>query len=385
MHTYEIAVIGAGASGLMFASQLGGKKKVLIIDANDTFAPKLKISGGGKCNATNEVVTGANYLGDSAFVEKVLSTFGNRDFMKFCKDNLLELKRVDRVVQGQLFCIHSSLIIDLFKKLSGKCEFRFGHKVVDVNKNLDIFEIITDRGNFYAKKLVVASGGVSYPILNATDIGYKIATKFGHKIVQPSPALVGFTVQKDEFWFKQLCGVSLDVKLQVDGKTFFGGFLFTHRGTSGPVVLNASLWWKKGAICLDFLPKIQNIEVFLKPNKNKNISTALPLPKNFVKVFLNKIGLSDNKICDLTKEDFQKLAILKDYTFSPAGNFGFSKAEVTKGGICTDEIDDNNFQSKLCKNLFFIGEVLDVTGELGGYNLQWAFSSAKICGDNLNL
>jgi len=180
--------------------------------------------------------------------------------------------------------------------------------------------------------------------LGATDIGYKIGESFGHKLVKSNPALVGFTVQKEQFWFKELSGLSLDVELDVGVKKLSGSMLFTHKGFSGPAVLSASLYWKKGQIAINFAPSKDSY-----------------LPKRF-------------------KQAIKDLDIdIYNYKFSPAGNFGYTKAEVTKGGICTDEIG-LNFESKLQKDLYFVGEVLDITGELGGYNFQWAFSSGFVCG-----
>ena len=185
---------------------------------------------------------------------------------------------------------------------------------------------------------------MSYPSLGATDIGFKIAQKFGHTIIAPNPALVGFTVQKDQFWFKNLSGLSLeDVEIKVEDKVCRGGMLFTHKGCSGPVILSTSLYWQKGQISIDFLPSKKSY-----------------LPKRFKKVIQN------------SKFD------IHNYSFSPAGNFGYTKAEVTKGGVDTNEIDVNTMESNLQKGLYFIGEVLDVTGELGGYNFQWAFSSGMV-------
>lgn len=377
----DIAVIGAGASGLMFASLVCDKFDVVVLDSNDTFAPKLKISGGGKCNATNINVSSKNFLGDDEFVSSVLKQFSNTDLVRFFEKNGLKLNQVDRVVKGQLFANSSSQIIDIFKNLTKKANFIFEAKVEDAKITDDIFEITYNKTDkLYAKNLVIACGGPSYPVLNASDIGYKIAQNFGHKIITPKPALVGFTAQKDEFWFKELSGVSLEAKITIGERSFEGGFLFTHKGMSGPVILNSSLWWEKGQISIDFLPKIENIATILKSNQNKIISTAIPLPKNFMKAFLQKIELEDKKISSLNYDEIAKLELLKNYRFAPAGNFGFSKAEVTKGGVSTNEINNETMQSKIIKNLYFLGEVLDVTGELGGYNLQWAFSSAQICG-----
>jgi len=226
----------------------------------------------------------------------------------------------------------------MFTKLTSHCQFRLSTKVLDVEYD-ENYTIKTNKGDIVAEKLIVASGGLSYASIGGSDIGFKIAQKFGHTVNRLDPALVGFTVQKDQFWFKELSGLSVDVKIKVLDKTVEGMMLFTHKGCSGPAILTTSLYWKKGNISIDFLPKKDSY-----------------LPKRF-------------------KQQIKGLDIdLNNYEMSPAGNFGYTKAEVTKGGIYTKEVN-NNFESKLQQNLYFIGEVLDVTGELGGYNFQWAFSS----------
>jgi predicted Rossmann fold flavoprotein len=210
---------------------------------------------------------------------------------------------------------------------------------------------------------------------------FDIALKFGHTINTLNPALVGFTVQKEQFWFKELSGLSLLVNIFVEDKKIEGSLLFAHKGFSGPAVLTTSLYWKKGKIKIDFLPN-KNLEKLL--SGNKNISTALNLPKRFCIEFLKSIGLDDKPCSKLELKEIEKLKILKNYEFSPAGNFGFSKAEVTKGGISTDNINHKSFESLKQKDLYFIGECLDLTGELGGFNFQIVFAQAFICANKLN-
>ena len=382
MKIYEICVVGAGASGLMFASLAANRFDVIIIDSNKILAPKLKISGGGKCNITNVYCGVENYFCDSKFIEPALLNFSNNDLIEFCHYNDVDTNETKRVVDGQIFCRNSSFLIEMLRKKISNVSLLNATKVLNATKHGDVFEIDLGSSKVVARRLVVASGGVSYPELNASSVGYEIAKKFGHKIIPTVPALVGFTVQSEEFWFKGLSGISIDAKMQIGEKSFEGGLLFAHKGISGPVVLNSSLWWQKGKISINFCPKIKNLYTHLQKNKDKNISNAMNLPKNFMKAFLNKIKIDDKKIAELQQLEIEKLSIIQKYEFSPAGTFGFSKAEVTRGGVCTDEVDPFTMMSKLEPNLYFLGEVLDVTGELGGYNLQWAFSSAKICFDN---
>ncbi len=336
---YDVVIIGAGASGLMAATTIKNKT-VCIIDKNPKIAQKIKISGGSKCNITNKYMNSSYYLGDEHFISNTLKSFDEKQLLSFLNKNGVNPKIDEKIVKGTYFCNSSEDVINMFKKLTTHCEFKLNADVFDVEYT-DCFILKTDGATIKAKQLIVASGGLSYPSLGATDIGFKIAQKFGHKIITLNPALVGFTVQKDQFWFKELSGLSVDVRMKVQDKTIEGKMLFTHKGCSGPAVLSVSLYWQKGSLSIDFLP-YQNSY----------------LPKRFRKAIKDK---------DID---------IHNYIISPAGNFGYTKAEVTKGGIDTSELKDN-FESKLCKNLYFIGEVTNVTGELGGYNFQWAFSSAR--------
>jgi predicted Rossmann fold flavoprotein len=338
---YDIAIIGAGASGLMAASNIKNKK-ICIIDGNSKVGEKIKVSGGAKCNITNKYMSASHFLGDSEFVSKILKKFDEKDLLKYLNKNGVFPKINEKIVKGTYFCNSSSDVINMFKKLISHVHLKLNTKVLDVDYS-DKYIIKTNKGEILSKKLIIASGGLAYPSLGASDIGLKIAQKFGHNIIKPAPALVGFTVQKDQFWFKELSGLSLDVKVKVEDKEIEGKMLFTHKGCSGPAILTTSLYWKKGQISINFLPYKDSY-----------------LPKRVKKI------INCNEI------------VVKDYKMAPAGNFGYTKAEVSKGGVDILEVDEN-FESKIQKDLYFIGEVLDVTGELGGYNFQWAFSSAKVC------
>jgi len=337
---YDVVIIGAGASALMSASMMQDKK-VLLIDSNPDIGAKIKVSGGGKCNITNKYCDDTKYNTSSRLVKHIFKNFNNLHMLKFLNANNVYPRLYERLVKGAYFLNTSKEIIDVFRKITSKSEFLFNTQVLDASIKDDIFCITTSRDNIYSHKLIVASGGLSYPILGASDIGYKIAQKFGHSIGKTNPALVGWSVQREQFWFKELSGISIkDVEIKVGKKVCSGDFLFTHRGCSGPSVLTASLYWNKGSVNIDFLACNQE------------------LPKRFKQAFEKH-----------SKQDLRK------YVFSPAGTFGYTKAEVTKGGVCVDELN-SKLESKFQKNLYFIGEVIDVTGELGGYNLQWAFSSA---------
>ncbi len=336
---YDIAILGAGASGLMAASLLKNKN-ICIIDSNKEIGAKIKISGGSKCNITNQYLSSEYYLGPKERIENVFQRFDNKSLLSFLNTHGVFPKIDEKIVKGTYFCNSSTDVIQMFKNLTKKAHYFLEHKVLDVEKKEDVFTIASDKKIFQAKKLIVATGGLSYSILCASDIGYKIAKKFGHTVSRLDPALVGFTVQKEQFWFKELSGLSLDVRITIEDKNIEGKMLFTHKGCSGPAILSASLYWTKGNIKVNFLPF-----------KNSY------LPKRLKKI------INEHKIDP------------KNYLFSPAGNFGYTKAEVTKGGVLLDELNEN-MESNYIKDLYFIGEVTDITGELGGYNFQWAFSSA---------
>ncbi|WP_258237377.1 BaiN/RdsA family NAD(P)/FAD-dependent oxidoreductase [Arcobacter sp. AHV-9/2010] len=374
--------MGAGASGLMFASNLDKRKfkNICLIDSNDKIGQKIKVSGGAKCNITNEFVSENNYLGDRDFAKDILKRFSKDDLLRFLNKNQLYPKINPKIVKGTYFCNSSQDVIDMFNLLTTHIKKFLSTKVLDISYN-NFFTITTSRGSIEAKKVVVASGGLSYTSLGASTIAFDIAKKFNHKVVDLNPALVGFTVQKEQFWFKDLSGLSIFVNIFVEDKKIEGNLLFAHKGFSGPAVLSSSLYWKKGKIAIDFLP---NIDIKKLLVGNKNISTALPLPKRFTQEFLKSINLEDKPCSKLSKEELESLKILNKYSFAPAGNFGYTKAEVTKGGICTDEINHKTFESLKQKDLYFIGECLDLTGELGGFNFQIIFSQAYLCAKEQN-
>ncbi|MEO1927171.1 MAG: aminoacetone oxidase family FAD-binding enzyme [Nautiliaceae bacterium] len=360
---YDVIILGAGASGLFLADFLK-KKKVLIIEHNPTYGAKIKISGGGKCNITNKIISFQNYYPKSEFVKKALLKADNKTLLKWINSKGLKVKELKK---NQYF-FNSSL--ELLKVLKPKCDVVYNAEILEVS---DDFRVLTAKGEFKAKNIVVALGGKSFKKLGASEKGYEIAKNFSHTIKPLKPALVGLTLQLEEGWFKKLSGVSVFCDVYVGEKKFKENVLFSHRGITGPAILNASLYWERGNITIDFLAG-RRVEKFLK-NPNKQIISQLPLPKSFLREFLNSQNIQDKKIKYLSSLEKEKLKLLNAYKFAPAGTFGFERAEITKGGVSVDEVDEF-MHSKLKKGLYFIGEVLDVSGELGGYNFQWAFSSA---------
>jgi len=371
---YDVIILGAGASGLMCATHLDENLDVAIVDINEKVAKKLKISGGGKCNITNVSVNEHNYDGDSELIEYALSLFSKEDLLKFLDEN--GVKPVIR--KGRYyFCKDSSdEIIDILKRKTKKFNTLLNCEIFEVKKKSDIFNTITSKGQFYSKKVIVATGGKSFKTLGASDIGLKIAKSFDIKVKEFTPALVGMTLQPKEFWMKELSGLSCYVHITVEDRVLKEDMLFAHKGISGPAILSTSLYWKKGDISIDFLPN-ENILELIEGTK-KQISSVINLPKRLSKAILDALDVPDIECKKITKEIQEKLKNIHHYTFAPAGNFGFSKAEVCRGGVLTTELNRYTLESLDVEGLYFIGEVVDVTGELGGYNFQWAFSSGVL-------
>ena len=374
---HKIIIIGGGASALMLASLLP-KNKAVIIESNPKPGAKILVSGGGKCNITNTRMGTQYFLGDESFVQQPLKKFKEKALLQWLeRQNLHPVLRKET----QYFCKDSAKELwGIFLKESQKQTLCMSETVLEVTKRDEIFYVKTNKKTHTAKVVVVASGGLSYPKLGANSIGYEIAASFGHSIVNTAPALVGFTVQKEQFFFKELSGVSTEVKIHVVENICEGDLLFAHKGMSGPAVLDASLYWEKGKIEIDFLPNFSWKSV---QGSKKQISSLLPMPKRVTKAFLLQFELEDKPLCKLTEEELKRLQNLCHYSFAPAGTFGYSIAEVTKGGVQTSEVDNTTMMSNKVNGLYFIGEVLDVTGRLGGYNFQWAFSSAYTCAKNL--
>lgn len=380
MKIYDVLILGAGASGLMCGAHLSKKLSVAIVDINSKVAQKLKVSGGGKCNITNVKVDSNNFDGDEELISSVLERFSKDDLLDFLQRNsLTPVIRKNRYY----FCKNSSdEIINILKRLTKHQELILNSEIVEVVKKDELFEIKTNRTIMRSKKLIVATGGKSFKTLGASEIGLNIAKSFDMQVKEFTPALVGLTVQKDQFWMKELSGLSCYVNIKVDDKVLDEDLLFAHKGISGPAVLSASLYWKKGNISIDFLPN-KNILDLVKGSK-KLVSSVIPLPKRLSVAILKAIDVKDIECKKLTKETKEKLIAIHNYEFAPAGNFGFTKAEVSRGGVCAKELHIDSLEAKDVKGLHFIGEVVDVTGELGGYNFQWAFSSGVACARETN-
>ncbi len=368
---YDLIILGAGAAGLMAAASLP-RHRVLLIDHNPKPAVKIEISGGGYCNITHERLDESFYLGDPSFVRTVLNTFDNRQLLAWLKKRgLTPVKRPG----GQWFCRHSAKELStLLRESADHADWALGHEIMELFQTPRGFGVRTDRGEWHGRRVLVATGGLSYPKIGASGIGFEIARAFGHEVVAPRPALVGLTLQKEQAWMKTLAGISVPVEVAVGRRRLAGSLLFAHKGVSGPAVLDASLYWNGGKITVDFLPGVR-LKSVLK-SRTKSIASLLPLPRRLTRAFLEAQAISNLPYAQLSEAQKERLSYLKSYAFAPAGTFGYTKAEVTKGGVATEGIDPRTMQSRLVEGLFFAGEVVDVTGRVGGYNFQWAFASA---------
>ncbi|MBZ7979693.1 aminoacetone oxidase family FAD-binding enzyme [Campylobacter sp. RM12642] len=364
----DLIIIGAGAAGLFLAANL--KKNALILEQNNAVAKKLLISGGGKCNVTNENINIKSYLCDDYDkLKQSLDEFSYQDNLNFFKGI-----KFNKIRNKQFFAPNSSLILD--KLLSqNKSKIMLNTKVLGLEKANNSYKIITNKGEFLAKNVVIATGGISFATLGVSDIALKIAKEFQIGFSEFLPALVPLTLQKDEFFMKNLSGISIEVCIN---DIFKGSMLFTHKSISGPVVLSASLFWTKGKIKINFLNDFK-----IDFSSLKQASTHLSLPKAFIKEYLNANNLSDKAMNKYNLEEKEIINKLYNYEFAPAGNLGFNKAEVCKGGISLKSLNEH-YESLENKGLFFIGECLNVAGILGGFNIHFAFASAKKLANYLN-
>ena len=390
---FDAIVIGAGAAGLFCAGQAGQRGlRVLLIDHADKVAEKIRISGGGRCNFTNRDAGPANFLSANPhFCRSALARYTPSDFTNLVRRHGIGFHEKH---QGQLFCDDSSE--QIIRMLLAECEAGAVQHwqpcaVSAVRAINGGFELDTERGTVRGAQLVVATGGLSIPKIGATDFGHRLARQFGHKIVEPRPALVPLTFSAADWApFVPLAGASLPVHIATGTGRSAGRFtedlLFTHRGLSGPAVLQISSYWRPGqALQLDLLPG-QNVGEALitaKLTRRRQLGNALAewLPQRLADAWLARIGLDAGKpLPDMRDADLQRLAqSLQHWAITPDGTEGYRKAEVTAGGVDTRELDSRTMGSQRQSGLYFIGEVVDVTGWLGGYNFQWAWASAAAC------
>lgn len=389
MKIYDVVIIGAGAAGLMCAARASKRgKSVLILEANKTPGRKIIISGGGRCNFTNLEVDSSFYVSTNKhFTKSALAQYTNWDFISQVSEYGIEYHEK---TLGQLFCNKTSKsILEMMVKEAGKnTMINCSTRVLDCIREEDHYLVETNNGNFYGKKLVLASGGLSMPKMGASDIGLKVAKKFGHKLIETFPALVPFTLDNDLLNdVVKISGVSLLASVQTGAKAFTENILFTHKGLSGPAILKASLYWQPHQeVVINLLPQI-TVEEVLKKSSKKTLANALKeyFPKSFIDIWVGQIPrVLDKKVAELSRQEIVDLReIIHEWKFIPSGTEGYRKAEVTRGGVCTSKVSSKTMESQLASGLFLIGEVLDVTGLLGGYNFQWAWSSGYVAGENV--
>jgi predicted Rossmann fold flavoprotein len=364
----------------MTAARLTGDGSVVLLEGNPRPGAKISVSGGGRCNLCNLHLDPQRYRGEAPFLHAVFSRYDQRWLRKWFQARGVATRPEKG---GQLFCVEGAeAALRALRRASERARLMPGWRATDVRREAEGFRILGEGGrSLRARRLGVASGGLSFPKLGASDIGWRIAESLGHRIVRPAPALVGWTLQPAQAFFKELSGVSAEVEIRVGTRRWRERLLFAHRGLSGPAVLNASLWWERGEVAIDFLP---GFDLRTIRESRKQLTTLLPLPRRLARALLEHLGVGDRPARSLDRGAWERLERLHDYRFAPAGTFGYGKAEVTRGGVATDEVDPETMESRLVPGLHFVGEVLDVTGELGGYNFQWAFSSAAVCADALN-
>ncbi|CAM3473342.1 NAD(P)/FAD-dependent oxidoreductase [Parendozoicomonas haliclonae] len=386
----DVVIIGAGAAGLMCALTAGQRgRDVLVLDHGKRPGRKILLSGGGRCNYTNMWAEASNYLSQNKhYCKSALSRFTQWDFQAMVDKHGIAWHEK---TLGQLFCDNSSK--DILDMLLAECN----QPNINITSKVEIsevasrdeggFTITTSMGTVQAQSLVIATGGLSFPTMGSTDFGYRIAKQFGHSIVATRPALVPFTLGKDDMArFANLSGISTEVIASCNGASFREALLFTHKGLSGPSILQVSSYWNHGdAITINWLPHI-NVEEWLQEQRTARPRAFLTsilaehLPKRLATALADWIG-EKGEASQWRKESVQNIiTMLSECRLVPNGTEGYKKAEVTIGGVNTDELSSKTMASQKQDGLYFIGEVVDVTGWLGGFNFQWAWASGHCAG-----
>ncbi len=387
---FDVIIIGAGAAGLMCAAEAGKRgRRVLMLDHADKLGEKIRISGGGRCNFTNLHTNPRAFLSRNPhFCKSALSRYTPQDFIALVEKHGITWHEK---TLGQLFCDESARdIVNMLLKETAAAGvvIRLDTKITDVRALEDGFAIETADGVFTAEKVVIATGGPSIPKIGASGFGYRIAQQFGLNVVPPRAALVPLTFSDEQLaMMKPLSGVAVDpAVVGCDGTSFREAALFTHRGLSGPAVLQISSYWQEGqSVQVDFCPDL-DIAALLKEARQKQPRKMLHnvmaewMPARLAEALAQQSGhksivaaLSDKKINEITQ-------LVKEWRVVPSGTEGYRTAEVAVGGVDTDELSSKTFEARKVPGLHFIGEVVDVTGWLGGYNFQWAWASGYCCG-----
>lgn len=387
--SFDVLIIGAGAAGLMCAIRAGQRgRRVLLLDHAEAAGKKILISGGGRCNFTNRDIRPERFLSaNPAFARSALSGYTARDFLA-----LMEKHRIawHEKTLGQLFCDGSArqvVAMLLAEAEAVGVDIRLQTRVSEITRGV-AFNVTTDRGGFSASSLVLATGGLSIPKMGATGFAYEAAKRFGLDLVERRPGLVPFAFGGEELELMQpLAGVALPVSAKAGPAKFAEGMLFTHRGLSGPAILQISSYWHSGdAITLDLLPGQDAVSLLLaakraRPKVEPRTALSEWLPARLAQALAER-HLPGQRMADLPDRALTGLAtLLKSWRLNPATTEGYAKAEVTLGGVDTAALSQQNLMAKAVPGLFVVGEAVDVTGWLGGYNFQWAWASGWAAGD----
>lgn len=396
---FDVVVIGAGAAGLMCAAEAGKRgRRVLVVDHAKKPGRKILISGGGKCNFTNYDVTPNNYLCQNRhFVKSALSQYTHWDFISMVCKHGIEFEERDH---GQLFCLDSAK--EIVKMLLDECDlptvrFQYQTDVHSITKTDSGFSFYADSANagnavIECDSLVIATGGLSMPKLGASPFGYKVAEQFGLEVISTSAGLVPFTLHKeDKEDFAELSGIAIPAEITaVDGTMFKEALLFTHRGLSGPSVLQISSFWKPGQpVTVNLVPNSDVDELLSStrenhPNQSLKNTLARVLPKRLVELLIERKVFADKPLKQFNPKEMADIVRqLEQWKIVPNGTEGYRTAEVTLGGVNTDHLSSKTMACKSVPGLYFIGEVMDVTGWLGGYNFQWCWSSGFVAGQHV--
>jgi predicted Rossmann fold flavoprotein len=396
---YDAIILGAGGAGLMCALTAGQRgKKVLVIDHASGPGKKILISGGGRCNFTNVNATSAHaqdrYLSTNPhFAKSALGRYAPTDFIELVRSHNIAFHEK---TLGQLFCDGSARQIvamlmdecDRSVGQGGRVDFAFGLSVGEIGHADGSYHVHYGNLSATAPALVIATGGPSIPKMGATGFAYDLARQFGLKVVEPRPALVPFTLGGDDVLFRELSGVSAHVHARCGKAEFAEAALFTHRGLSGPSILQVSSYWRHGqAVGVDFLPEADagwlRAEKRVRPKGTMKGLLSQFLPARLAETLAGRIG-DDRNLADMQDRFLEETELrLSDWQFHPNGTEGYAKAEVTAGGISTDGLSQKTMEARKVPGLYCIGEAVDVTGWLGGYNFQWAWASGVAAGESL--
>lgn len=387
---YDAIILGAGGAGMMCAATAGQRgRSVLLLDHANEPGKKILISGGGRCNFTNLDTAPDRYLSANPhFAKSALGRYTPDDFLALVERHGIAWHEK---TLGQLFCDGSArqvvaMLLDECAK--GKVELRLGRSVSGIEHGDGAYRVTSGDETAVAPALVIATGGPSIPKMGATGFAYDLARRFGLKVVEPRPALVPLTLGGDEILFRSLSGIAADVMARCGATTFREAALFTHRGLSGPAILQISSYWRRGEeVGIDFLPSQQRgwLVAVKRSRPRVSLQSVLAglLPARLAEVLAERLAIGgelanvpDRKLAEAERQ-------LSDWQFHPTGTEGFAKAEVTAGGISTDHLSSRTLEARQVPGLYAIGEAVDVTGWLGGYNFQWAWASAWAAAQNL--